>query len=107
MIAFGVLVISAVTAVMQHFSLYGLPSAELLGTGRDNGRVMGLTQSAIQSGSQYMIATAILWGIATQLTLERMAGRYLLLLTGVVLLALYFTYTRSVRWTPLLRQHEG
>ncbi len=90
-----VLVISSVTAVMQHFSFTGIPAARIWRDGLFNGRAVGLSSSHISISNHAMVGTLLLWGIVTQIRLERIHGRLILVLTAFVVVGLYFTYTRS------------
>lgn len=94
-IGIAVLVISAVSGIMQHYSSNVIPAAAIYHRGLDNGRVMGLTSSAILSSGHFMIGVVFLWGLVTQLTLEKPAGRFMLLLTMLVFIGLYYTFTRT------------
>ena len=90
-----VIVISSASAIMQHFSSFGIPAPKIWRDGLFNGRSIGLSSSHISISNHAMVGILLLWGIVTQLKLERMHGRLILVLTAIVGIGLYFTYTRS------------
>ncbi len=87
--------ISSIVAVMQHYGFKGLPVYTLYGGATWAGRTSGLAESPVHLGYDLpiilmpMVALYFLRGVKPRMR------KILLLLTLIMLAALYFTYTRS------------
>jgi O-antigen ligase len=87
--------LSAIVAIMQHYSFLGMPVIELFPSAVWSGRISGLSESPVDLA--YNLPIVIMPMVAIYL-LKGVSSRYrklLIVLILVITVALFFTYTRS------------
>ena len=91
----GVLALSAVAALLQHYGPRGVPTFAVDGNGKFQNRSQGLTDSPITLAGEATVGALVAWGMVTAQGLRRVPRRVFLLLMPVFLLGAYFSYTRT------------
>jgi O-antigen ligase len=88
-------VVSAVFAIMQHYQVMGMSSISLYPTSIIRGRTIGLTEGPVHLGYDLSIIILPIIALLFFKGVGPSAKRFLPVLLVVIIIALYFSYTRS------------